>query len=498
MLIRSILALAIASLWPATGPCAQTLPQQDDSYFAAARADLETRLAVRPNTSRARNVILFVGDGMGISTLTAARIYQGQQTGVDGESTWTAMDRLPFSALVKTYAHDAQVPDSAPTATAMTTGVKTRNDIIGLDQTAELNDCPGSRGREVTTLFEQAEDAGLATGIVSTARITHATPAATYAHTANRNWENDAAMPAEARAAGCIDIARQLVEWDHGDGFEVILGGGRAQFLPSGATDPEEPAQHGVRGDNRDLTAEWLARHADGAYVWNRQQFDAFDATRTPRLLGLFERDHMRFEAQRASDVAGEPSLTEMTLKAIEVLERDSKGYVLMVEAGRIDHAHHLGLAGLALEDTVELDRAVRAVVDRVDPGDTLIIVTADHSHNLTIAGYPQRGNPILGRVVDIEGRESQGTDGLPYTTLSYANGPGAGSGPRRDPAGSDTTALDYLQPALVPLPSASHGGEDVAVRASGPWAHLLQGTIEQNLIYHVMAYALTLHAALP
>jgi alkaline phosphatase len=97
---------------------------------------------------------------------------------------------------------------------------------------------------------------------------------------------------------------------------------------------------------------------------------------------------------------------------------------------------------------------------------------------------------------VDIEGEESRGTDGLPYTTLSYANGPGAVSGPRRDPAGSDTTAFDYLQPALVPLRSASHGGEDVAVRAAGPWAHLFQGTIEQNLIYHVMAHALALDEA--
>ena len=492
----TLAALMTVGVSAATGAFAQTLPQQDDSYFVAARADLETRLAVRPNTGRARNVILFVGDGMGISTLTAARIYQGQRAGVDGESTWTAMDRLPFSALVKTYAHDAQVPDSAPTATAMTTGVKTRNDIIGLDQTAALNDCPGSRGREVVTLFEQAEDAGLATGIVSTARITHATPAATYAHTANRDWENDAAMPAEARAAGCIDIARQLIEWDHGDGFEVVLGGGRSQFLPTGALDPEDPARQGLRGDGRDLTAEWQTRHPDGAYVWNRAQFDAVDFARTPRLLGLFERDHMRFEAQRANDIGGEPSLTEMTLKAIDVLERDGEGYVLMVEAGRIDHAHHLGLAGLALGDTVELDRAVKAVMDRVDPSDTLIVVTADHSHNLTIAGYPQRDNPILGRVVDVEGHVSHGTDGLPYTTLSYANGPGAATGPRRDPTGVNTTAFDYLQPALVPLRSASHGGEDVAVRAIGPWAHLFQGTIEQNLIYHVMAHALALEEA--
>lgn len=473
---------------------AQDLPQAKDSYFVDAAADLEARLAVRPNTGRARNVILFVGDGMGVSTLTAARIYQGQRAGQDGESTWTTMDRLPYAALVKTYAHDAQVPDSAPTATALTTGVKTRNGIIGLDQRAIENDCAASHGREVMTLFEQAEVAGLRTGIVSTASITHATPAAAYAHVASRDWENDTALTPEARKAGCVDIARQLVEWPYGDGLDVVLGGGRAQFMPSTATDPESPASVGLRADGRDLTGEWLTRRTGGRYVWNRAQFDAV-AGDGP-LLGLFQQDHMHFEVDRPLDAAGEPSLTEMTLKAIDILERGDRGYVLMVEAGRIDHAHHLGMAGRALADTVELDRAIAAVLARVDPEDTLIIVTADHSHNLTIAGYPRRGNPILGLVVGLDGKPTLAGDGKPYTTLSYANGPGAVAGDRHDPAGDDTTGLDYVQPALVAAESATHGGEDVVVRSTGPWSHLFNGTIEQNLIYHVIVHALGLGPA--
>jgi alkaline phosphatase len=436
-------------------------------------------------------VILFVGDGMGVSTLTAARIYQGQRAGRDGESTWTAMDRMPFSALVKTYAHDAQVPDSAPTATALTTGVKTRNGVIGIDQTVVEDDCAGSRGREVMTFFEQAEAAGLRTGIVSTARITHATPAATYAHVANRDWENDSDLSSAARRAGCVDIARQLVEWPYGDGLDVVLGGGRAQFMPRTATDPEDAKAVGLRTDGRDLTREWSLRPSGGRYVWNRAQFDAFEGDGP--LLGLFERSHMNFEVDRARDAGGEPSLTEMTLKAIDILERGDKGYVLMVEAGRIDHAHHLGMAGRALDETVELDRAIAAVMARVNLDDTLIIVTADHSHNLTITGYPRRGNPILGRVVGVNGKESLGRDGKPYTTLSYANGPGAALGARHNPAGEATDDLDYVQPALVAMESAAHGGEDVIARASGPWSHLFSGTIEQNLIYHVIVHALGL-----
>lgn len=488
MSVRELVAIAALALVPTGQGVAQEVPQAGDSYFVEARADLEARLAQKPNTSRARNIILFIGDGMGISTQTAARIHQGQLAGRDGESTWTAMDRLPYSALVRTYTHDAQVSDSAPTATAMTTGVKTRNDIIGLDQTVALNDCEGSRGREVKTLFEQAEGLGYRTGIVSTARITHATPAAAFAHVANRDWENDGAMPESARQAGCIDIARQLVEWPHGDGFEVVFGGGRGQFLPTNAQDPEDAHTTGLRADGRDLTTEWKRRHPGGSYVWNQAQFEAL-GNGFP-VLGLFEHDHLEFEALRASDRAGEPSLTEMTLKALDILE-GGEGYVLMVEAGRIDHAHHFGGAALALKDTVELDRAVAAVMARVDLSDTLVIVTADHSHNFTMAGYPQRGNPILGLVVDVNGRQVRADDGHAYTTLGYANGPGAVTGARPDPAGHDTTAINYQQQSLVPLSSASHGGEDVSVRASGPWAHLFQGTIEQNLIYHIMAYAL-------
>jgi len=490
---RPLLAALLVCVIASHDVSAQPVPQSGDSYFVDATSDLEARLQVRPNTGRARNVILFVGDGMGVSTLTAARIYQGQRAGRDGESTWTAMDRMPFSALVKTYAHDAQVSDSAPTATALTTGVKTRNGVIGIDQTVVEDDCAGSRGREVMTFFEQAEAAGLRTGIVSTARITHATPAATYAHVANRDWENDSDLSSAARRAGCVDIARQLVEWPYGDGLDVVLGGGRAQFMPRTATDPEDAKAVGLRTDGRDLTREWSLRPSGGRYIWSRAQFDAFEGDGP--LLGLFERSHMNFETDRARDAGGEPSLTEMTLKAIDILERGDQGYVLMVEAGRIDHAHHLGMAGRALDETVELDRAIAAVMVRVNLDDTLIIVTADHSHNLTITGYPRRGNPILGRVVGVNGKESLGRDGKPYTTLSYANGPGAALGARHNPAGEATDDLDYVQPALVAMDSAAHGGEDVIVRASGPWSHLFSGTIEQNLVYHVIIHALGLRS---
>ncbi|CAN7207826.1 alkaline phosphatase [Devosia sp. LjRoot3] len=484
---------------------AQTaVPQADDSYFLAAQEQLAAKEAVQPNTGKAKNVIMFIVDGLSIPTITAARIHEGQLAGVDGESHSLAFETLlPHTALVKTYTHDSQVADSAPTATAITSGVKSLNGTIGVDQTAVLEDCSTQAGATTTSIFEQAETAGLATGIISTARITHATPAAAYAHTVGRDWENDKSLPEDA-VGKCADIASQLVDWSFGDGFEVVFGGGRANFMLESQKDPEDETKTGSRKE-RDLIADWQAKYNDGQYVWNQEGFDALTAD-TGHVLGLFNGSHMQYEADREGDAGGEPSIAEMTTKAIDILSKNENGYVLMVEGGRVDHAHHAGNAARALTDAIAVSEAMKAAYDAVNPEETLIVLTADHSHVFTIAGYPTRNNPILG----IAGT---GDDGLPYTTLGYMNGPGAKTLEegadvskmtgeevrtalqRADLTEVDTTDVDFLQQALIPMGSESHAGDDVAVFAQGPQAYLLDGVIEQNLIYHVMAKALGLNA---
>ncbi|MFD2239095.1 alkaline phosphatase [Aureimonas populi] len=463
-----------------------TVRQAEDSYFRSAQEDLATLIARQPNTGRAKNVILFVVDGLSIPTVTAARILEGQFRGEDGEPNTLAFENLlPYVALSKTYTHDAQVADSAPTSTAMVSGVKSVNGTIGVTQAIEVDVCASQKGAEVTTIFELAEEAGLATGIVSTARITHATPAATFAKAAGRDWENDTDLTDEARRNGCADIASQLIDWPAGDGFEVVMGGGRGNFMPADQSDPEDQTRAGARQDGRDLIAEWRDRYDDGAYVWNREQFDAIDPEVTSRVFGLFNRSHMQYEADRESDTGGEPSIAEMTTRAIELLSKNEDGFVLMVEGGRVDHAHHAGNAYRALTDTIAVSQAVQAAYDAVDPEETLIVLTADHSHVFNMAGYPARGNDILG----VAGTAD---DGKPYTTLGYQNGPGARlDEPRADLTGVDTSDPDFLQQALVPLESETHAGDDVAIFAQGPWAHLFQGVMEQNVIYHVMTHAL-------
>jgi alkaline phosphatase len=464
-----------------------------------------------PNIRRAKNVILFVGDGMGVSTVTAARILEGQLSGEDGEYNRLSFEKFPYLALSVTASANQQTSDSAPTATAMVAGIKSNDGAISVDQTIDRGepDAAVTAAKSVKTILERAEQRGMSTGVVSTARVTHATPAVNYAHISNRDWEDNSSLPAGATVK---DIARQLLEFPYGNGLEVALGGGRSYFMPNTVADPEYPTRNGRRTDGRNLTAEWTAKYPQSAFVWNQAGFDLVDPASTNHLLGLFERSHMKYEADRALDTAGEPSLAEMTAKAIEILSKNPKGFYMMVESGRIDHAHHAGNAHRALTDTIAFAEAIAVAKQMTNDTDTLLIVTADHSHVFTIAGYPSRGNPILGRTA-INGVDLKDSLGLPYTTLSYANGPGwtggfvrklfnpategsvadsyVGAALRPDLSTIDTKNPNYLQEATVPLGSETHAGEDVAIYADGPRAYLFRGTQEQHVIYHVMADAL-------
>lgn len=448
-----------------------------------------------PAEPRAKNVILFIGDGMGISTITAARIYDGQKRGETGEENQLSFERFPNVALVKTYNTNAQVPDSAGTATAIHSGQKTRIGVLGIGPEAEKGVCRDALAHPLPLLGEEVKRRGLALGIVTTTRITHATPASVYSRSADRDWEADTNIPADQRPDGCKDIALQLAEAS----FDVALGGGTAMFYGK--------EKGGRRGDAAaELPAQWAAKNG-GVVVRDAAGLAA--APLDKPVLGLFNSSHLTFMADRKPD-SPEPTLTDMTAAAIRRLKSDPDGFYLMVEGGRIDHAHHAGQAGYALEETIEFARAVQYAIDNTDPAETLIMVTADHSHVFTIAGYPQRGNDILGLVVPPKGSGEDGGDGVspllaadgkPYTTLGYANGPGALFGPGHDDGDDDDhdghtrpmpqTGLAARQQALVPTGAETHGGEDVALFATGPGASRARGVIEQNVIYSIIRRAL-------
>ena len=458
----------------------------------------------------ARNIILFIGDGMGVSTVTAARIFDGQARGLSGEEHSLAFEEFPHVALVKTYNTNQQVPDSAGTATAMMTGTKTRAGVINVGPEARRGHCAESLAHPLTSLGEIARESGKSVGVVSTTRLTHATPASVYARSPERDWESDRYLAPSDEQQGCRDIAYQMIRFDDGGGLDVALGGGRAEFL--GAE---------LGGNRRDLQENlidaWLHAAPGRAYVTTGEELAGVRPGQ--QVLGLFSRSHMTYVAERTPDTA-EPTLAQMTVAAIDLLvarqaggdastagdgaQRDD-GFFLMVEGGRIDHGHHEGRPDYALLETQAFARAIEAALERVDLEDTLVLVTADHSHVFTMAGYPVRGNPILGLVVENDSSGEPQTaaaldaDGIPYTTLGYANGPGAVGGGQPRPAPELGPGAVYQ--ALVPIvrrgidgsldSSETHGGEDVALYGIGAGSQRVGGVIEQDVLFDIMMMAM-------
>ena len=437
-----------------------------------------------------KNVLFFLGDGMGITTMTAARIYS---VGEDGELT---MDKLPETAFVHTFSNDAQVTDSAPSMAAYMTGVKMNNEVISMSAetmayaangqqyiNGEDTTCPAGNGQPAQTLLELSKAKGRAVGAISTTRVGHATPAATYAHICNRNGYNSIA---EQSVPGHANYNARL-----GDGIDVLMGGGQRNYLPKSVNPSSK------RTDTANLVDMMKAKGY--AYVAKGSELAALDATKAPKLLGLFTQSEMAYELDRVKQRLDEPSLSDMTGKALDVLSRNDKGFFLMVEGGRIDHALHATNARRALQDTVAFDNAIQTALDKMaklDPGlkNTLIVVTADHDHTLHLNGYAARtgkteaGKPgVLGLVKNyVDGKASTDVDGNPYTILGFGNGPKRLA--TRGPIDAATLeSPDYLQEAVVPLASETHGGGDVFLGAQGMGADTFSGVIDNTAVFNLI-----------
>jgi alkaline phosphatase len=442
-----------------------------------ARNYISSKLGSSENTNKAKNVIFFIGDGMSIPTVAAARMLLGK------EESQLSFEKFPHYGLSKTYCVDKQVADSACTGTAYFSGVKTNYRLLGLNANVESRQCVVTKEDHVDGIFSWAQKSQKATGIVTTTRITHASPAAAYAHVAHRDWENNNAISSACRSVQNVtDIAHQLVYNEVSQKIKVFLGGGRRNFINT--TEVDNEGRPGYRTDGRNLIDEWATERnkiGNAKYVWHNQQLKELDIKNTDYLLGLFESDHCMYnlDIENNNLQYQEPSLTDMTVAAIKMLQKEENGYFLFVEGGRIDSAHHSTQPQRSLEDTKELSKAVEFARKMTDMDDTLIVVTSDHSHSFTFNGYPDRGQNILGVA------ELSDEDGKPYETLSYANGPGHSTtynGPER----VDISNQDFKNPsrrhsATVPLSSETHAAEDVGVFASGPWSHLFVGSYEQS-----------------
>jgi alkaline phosphatase len=442
-----------------------------------------------------KNILFFLGDGMGMTTMTAARIYQ---VGEDGELT---MDTLPETAFIKTYSANSQVTDSAPSMAAYMTGVKMNNEVISMSaetssyDPATLKDyvtgadstCASTgNGKPVTTMLEIAKTSGLGTGVITTTRITHATPAVTYAHICHRDGENT--------------IATQMVPGGAGynaalsDGVDVVMGGGLRHFLPKETTGSS-------RTDSRDLVAEM--KKVGYNYAANKSDFDKLPTT--GKLFGLFTSSHMSYDLDR--DATKEPSLSDMTGRAIDQLKSNPKGFFLMVEGGRIDHALHETTARKALQDTVAFDQAIKTGIDKmrvIDPDlkNTLIVVTADHDHTLVLNGYAARTgkttdtNPgVLGLLRNYTNNAlALDLGGNPFTIMGFGNGENR---PATRTALTDAQVFDkaYHQEAAIPTAAGSetHGGADVFLGAIGKGAETFTGVMENTAVFGLIRKAMGL-----
>ncbi|WP_343731569.1 alkaline phosphatase [Duganella sp.] len=438
----------------------------------------------------AKNIIFFLGDGMGPSTITASRIYKY------GEAGSLTMDTLERTARIKTYSNDAQTTDSAPSMAAYMTGVKMNNEVIsmssetvatnpGKDANGNLgiNNCAASNGTAAVTILELAKAKGKAVGAITTTELTHATPASTFSHICNRNAQYAIAAQVVPGGAGYNTAL--------GDGVDVLMGGGRNHFTPYSATNTAG------RADGRNLLTELAAK----GYVVASTKAEMNAASAGKKFIGLYSsKSHLEYELDRTAtppvgEGANQPSLAEMTVKAMDLLSANKDGYFLMVEGGRIDHALHGTNAKRALTDTIAFDDAIKAALDKAkatDPtlANTLIVVTADHDHTLAFNGYGKKGNPIL----DInrgyrDNQPSKDADGNTYTTLVFGNGPNRPN-TRANLDSATVLADNYLQETGVRLASETHGGGDVKLFATGAGAKSFKGTLDNTKVFGLLKSA--------
>jgi len=312
--------------------------------------------------AEAKNVILLIGDGMGPESVGLAIYYNRFLNGMDQRLNIERMMAAGNTGYCLTYQYGTVITDSASAATALASGVKTRDAIIGKDHD----------GRPMKTITDIARQLGKSVGLISDTRMTHATPAAFYAHVIHRDMENE--------------IASQLIE--RGD-LNVAFSGGAQHFIPAGMKVEEHPDLKGIakkagwgaskRKDSRDLIGE--AKSKGYAIVANDRELAALEAKNADKVLGLFSASGFPSAIDRQPHhQTGVPTLSQLTEKALEILKKNPRGFFLMVEGGQIDWVAHGNDVASVLHEMWEFDRAIGFVMSfaKENP-DTLIVLTADH-----------------------------------------------------------------------------------------------------------------------
>ncbi|MFN2476084.1 MAG: alkaline phosphatase [Chthoniobacterales bacterium] len=391
-------------------------------------------------------IILFIGEGLTPERLTAARIYNG------GADTPLALDSLGYTALLKNYSADFATPDQAAAATALATGVKVNNGAIARD----------ASGKVLMNLLELAHESGRTTGLVTNGSLTSPTAAAFYAHSADANDPES--------------LAHELVENAH---LDVVLGGGSADFLP--------PLKGGRRGDDRDLLLD--ARRAGYDLVRTRAELDAMPRWRRPKLLGVFANQEMAF-SDAMQGRAEQPNLTDMVRRAIELLQFNTGGYLLVVDVGLMRTAAQRNQGERTLMETLELDRAVGVATRYAGTKSTILVCGDVGIGGLSLNGFPFRqdsGVAMLG--VNSTGDPwltwSTGPNGVASYGATRIEAATAHPDPHEQrPASSPG---DNVEPAAVFSETALNTAGDVLVFGQGLNATELHGTLQSTAVFDLI-----------
>ena len=386
-------------------------------------------------------IILFVGEGLSPARLAPTRTYAA------GAGTRMTMDSMPYAALVMNYSEDFAAPDQAAAATAIATGQRVNNRAIAIT----------GNGKPIKSITELAREHGRATGLVTDANLTDPTSAAFYAHIADPNDPEK--------------IAAQFV--DRGN-IDIAMGGGAAQFTPA--------AKGGERQDARDLLFELRGNGFD--IVRTRADLDAVPAWRRSKLFGIFSNDDLAF-ANQVEERGQQPSLSDMVRRAIQLLQYNAGGYLLVVDAGLMRTAAEANNGERTLMQTIELDRALGVARSYGGPKSTIIVCGDAAIGGMSLNGFPFRkdsGIALLGF----------NSSGQPWIT--WATGPrgtksyGAAKLPaNQDPAETKEPIQEQSEPAAIYTKSALVTVEDVVAFGSGPGTDELQGVVESTDVFKIL-----------
>jgi alkaline phosphatase len=388
-------------------------------------------------------IILFVGEGLASSRMAATRVFAG------GADVPLSLDSMPHVALVTNYSNDFATPDAAAAAAAMATGRKVNNRSTGVEPS----------GATVPTLLELARRSGRATGWVSDGKITNPTAAAFYGHT--------------AEPAAPLEVARQLTDTS---GIDLVLGGGAQDFLPE--------TKDGNRKDGRDLLSEIRRKGFDVART--KAELEAIPGWRRPKLFGLFASGELAY-ADQIEARREQPSLPDMVRRAIELLQYNRSGYLLVVNARLMRTAAEQNDGEHTLAETAELDRAVAVALRYAGEKSTIIVCG-----NVGVGGLHLNGSPFrTDRGIAVLGLNSAGD---PW--FSWASGPNgtksygtAKLAAQQSPAPAAASPIPEppQEPAAFYAPAALETVEDVVVFGAGPGTDAFQGSLDNTAIFKII-----------